>query len=35
MTKRIEIEVALRESEQRLRWLADMAGLADDARSLG
>jgi PAS domain S-box-containing protein len=31
MTKRIEIEVALRESEQRLRWLASIVESSDDA----
>ena len=31
ITKRIEIEVALRESEQRLRWLASLVEFSDDA----
>ena len=31
MTKRIEIEVALRESKQRLRWLASIVESSDDA----
>ena len=31
ITKRIEIEVALRESEQRLRWLASIVESSDDA----
>ena len=31
ITKRIEIEVSLRESEQRLRWLASIVESSDDA----
>ena len=31
MTKRMEIDVALRESEQRLRWLASLVESSDDA----
>jgi PAS domain S-box-containing protein len=31
ITKRLEIEVALRESEQRLRWLASIVESSDDA----
>jgi PAS domain S-box-containing protein len=31
ITKRMEIEVALRESEQRLRWLASLVESSDDA----
>ena len=31
ITERIEIEVALRESEQRLRWLASIVDSSDDA----
>src|ERR1700745_3567420 len=31
ITKRIEIEAALRESEQQLRWLASLVESSDDA----